>query len=63
MSIEKLKRAKMLIQECIDEYQGEESMDDENSMEDDADDSMNSDPTMDSGDKIKMAAALMKRNR
>jgi hypothetical protein len=60
MSIEKLKQALSLIQECIDEYQGEES--DEGDTSDDGS-SYESESSDSGNDKIKMAAALMKRGR
>lgn len=63
MSIEKLKRAKMLIQECIDEYQGEESTEEEDSGEDSFESEDFGSMGEGTNDKIKMAAALMKRNR
>ncbi len=63
MSLEKLKQAMQLLQECIDEYQGEESDDGEESQSEGGyEDSSSSMPSMGS-DKIKMAAALMKRSK
>lgn len=62
MSMEKLKRAMQLIQECIDEYQGEEAEEGDMSSDDSYDDSIDSDSeSMSGNDKVKMAAALMKR--
>lgn len=51
-----------LIQECIDEYQGEEAEEGDMSSDDSYDDSIDSDSeSMSGNDKVKMAAALMKR--
>lgn len=64
MSVEKLKQAKDLIQQCIDEYQGEENQEGEgDSSSGDSYDSGSDMPSMGmgGGDKIKMAAALMKQ--
>lgn len=58
MSVEKLKQAMQLLQECIDEYQGEETDEGENNEGDMVD---NSSPDMSGGDKIKMAAAMMRK--
>lgn len=63
MSREKLKKAIQLLQECLDEYEGEESAEGEDSSSDEGyDDSSDSMP-MGGGinDKVKMAATLMKR--
>lgn len=65
MSVEKLKQAMSLIQECIDEYQGEENQEGEgdNSSSGEADGGPSSFPSdMGGNDKVKMAAALMKRS-
>lgn len=65
MSIEKLRQAAKLIQECIDEYGGEES---EEGAEPSGEYEGDSEPMPamgggGAGDKIKMAAALMRRGK
>lgn len=62
MSAEKLRQAMRLLQECIDEYEGGESEESDEGYEDSSDPM----PSMgggDGGDKIKMAAALMRRGK
>jgi len=59
MSMDKLKQAMQLIQECMEEYQGEET-DESDSSGDSYSDNSGS-PSMGVNDKIKMAASLMKR--
>lgn len=62
MSKEKLQRAIDLLQECLNEYDGEEA--DEGMPDAGYEDESDPAPMMSSGnDKIKMAAALMKRGR
>lgn len=62
MSREKLKQAMQLLQECMDEYEGEDT---EEGMEssDESESMGDSEPMMSGNDKVKMAAALMKRGR
>lgn len=61
MSKEKLKQAMNLLQECMDEYQGEESEEGMESSEESYSDESDPMPMGGGNDKVKMAAALMKR--
>lgn len=63
MNKEKLMQAMQLLQECIDEYQGdEEDGEGEESASEESQENESSPMSMGSGnDKVRMAAALMKR--
>ena len=59
MDIEKLKQIKMLVDECIQEYQGEE----DSEVDIEESDMPESPSSMGGGDKIKMAVAAMRRGK
>jgi hypothetical protein len=61
MSKEKLRQAMNLLQECMEEYQGDESEEGMESSEESYEGSDDGAQSMGANDKVKMAAALMKR--